>query len=219
MAYYSHFGHKDFILCLGYKAYLSSDYIMSEGGRNVQILDSDIADWRITFVDTGLYSNIGQRLEKVRRFVEGEEMFLANYSDVLTDLHLPLLIDSFVKSKKIGCFLSVKPPYSFHIVTTKKDGLVKQIRDIGQSNIRINGGFFVFRKEIFKYLNEGEDLVIGSFQSLIDKEELVAYEHDGFWACMDTFKEKQRLDELCGKGLAPWEVWKSPEKERNRGGR
>ena len=114
MKYYAHFGHKEFILCLGYKGEqikrfflnydecLSNDFILSHGGKKRQLLKSDIEDWRITFVETGLHSNVGQRLKAVEKYLEGEEAFLANYSDAVTDLHLPKLIDFFIKPCK-GC--------------------------------------------------------------------------------------------------------------------
>ncbi len=220
MKYYAHFGHKDFILCLGYKGEqikrfflnydecLSNDFILSHGGRKKQLLKSDIEDWRIAFVETGLHSNVGQRLKAVEKYLEGEEVFLANYSDAVTDLHLPKLIDFFIKRGKIGCFLATKAFHTFHVVSASTDGHVKSIRQASQS-IRINGGFFVFKNEIFDYINEGEDLVDEPFQRLIKRSELVAYAYDGFWAGLDTYKDKQRLDELASKGNAPWEVWKN----------
>jgi glucose-1-phosphate cytidylyltransferase len=119
------------------------------------------------------------------------------------------LIDFFIKSGKIGCFLAVKTFGTFHVASISADGYVKSIRLANQSGIRINGGFFVFKKEIFDYINEEEDLVDEPFQRLIKKSELVAYEYDGFWGNLDTYKDKQRLDELASKGKAPWEVWKN----------
>ncbi|HEY9844891.1 MAG TPA: glucose-1-phosphate cytidylyltransferase [Candidatus Caenarcaniphilales bacterium] len=223
MKYYAHYGHKDFILCLGYKAdviknyflnyseAVSNDFILSGGGRELQLLNNDILDWKITFVDTGLTANIGQRLKAVEKYLEGEEVFLANYSDGLTDLHLPRLIDYFDKQNKIASFLCVKPNQSFHIASIRKDGVVSEIKDIKRSNMWINGGYFVFKKEIFNYINQGEELVYEPFQRLIDKTELVAYKHTGFWTCMDTFKDKQQLDDMYARGGAPWEVWKLPE--------
>jgi glucose-1-phosphate cytidylyltransferase len=220
MKYYSHFGHKDFILCLGYKGgqikrfflnydeCLSNDFILSNGGKERQLLKSDIEDWRITFVETGLHSNVGQRLKAVQKYLEDEEMFLANYSDAVTDFYLPKLIDFFIKRRKTGCFLAVKPFGTFYIVSTSAKGYVKSIGHVSQSGIRINGGFFVFKNGIFDYIKEGEDLVDEPFQRLIKRSELVAYEYDGFWASMDTYKDKQRLDELASKGDAPWKVWK-----------
>jgi len=225
MKYYAHYGHKDFILCLGYKAdlikdyflnyneCLSNDFTLSEGGKNLQLLNSDIQDWKITFVDTGVTSNIGQRLKMVEQHLAGEEVFLANYTDGLTDLPLPSLIDTFLKQDKAASFLCIKPAQSFHIVSLRDDGLVKEIQDVNESGMRINGGYFVFRKEIFDYIHASEELVYEPFQRLIREEKLIAYKYDGFWACMDTFKEKQLLDDMYARGNTPWQVWRNSQSE------
>lgn len=227
MKYYAHYGHKDFILCLGYKAdviknyflnyneCISNDFTLLEGGKKLQLSNSDIQDWKITFVDTGLTSNIGQRFKAVEKHLESEDVFLANYSDGLTDVCLPELIDDFYKHDKVASFLCVKPSQSFHLVAMKEDGVVTEIRDVKQAGIRINGGYFVFKKEIFKYINQGEELVCEPFQRLIDINQLLAYKYDGFWACMDTFKEQQQLDDMYSQGKAPWQVWKSSDSMDN----
>lgn len=224
MKYYASFGHKDFILCLGYKAdaiknyfleydeCISNDFTLTEGGKKIQLSNSDIADWKITFVDTGLNSNIGQRFKAVEKYLKGEEVFLANYSDGLTDLYLPDMIEQFYKQDKTASFLCVKPSHSFHLVSTQENGIVKDIVDVKQAGIRINGGYFVFKQEIFKYINSGEELVCEPFQRLIEKEQLIAHKYDGFWACMDTFKEQQQLDDMYSQGNAPWAVWKNSYK-------
>jgi len=222
MRYYAHFGHKDFILCLGYKAdtikqyflkydeTVSNDFVMRDGGKKVELLASDIQDWKITFVDTGMNANIGQRLKAVQPFLAGEETFLANYSDGLSDLPLPRVIE-FMDSKPqaVACFTGVAPTSSFHLVKLLDGGQVDSIRHIREVGMRVNGGFFVFRKEIFDWMKEGEELVAEPFQRLAGAGRLVAYPYDGFWACMDTFKEKQMLEDMYGRGQAPWEVWKS----------
>lgn len=221
MKYYAHYGHKDFILCLGYKAdviknyflnydeCLSNDFVLSGGGKQILMLKSDIQDWRITFVDTGLHSNIGQRLKAVEKHLAGEEMFLANYSDGLSDLPLDRYIDNFLKRDKIASFVSVKPAQTFHVISTKEDGIVTEIKHVNNSEMQINGGFFAFKTEIFKYINEGEELVVEPFQRLIEKEELMTYKYEGFWACMDTFRDKQMFDDMYSQGKSIWEVWKS----------
>ena len=221
MKYYSYFGHKDFILCLGYKGdlikkfflnydeCLSNDFVLSKGGKKRELLKSDIEDWRITFAETGLDSSIGQRLKMVQKYLDDEEMFLANYSDGLTDLHLPNLVDFFVKHGKTGCFLAVKPFYVFHVVSIDDNNFVRNILPISQSDLRINGGFFVFKSRIFDYIKLGEDLVNEPFARLIKKNELVAYKYDGFWASLDTYKDKQRLDEMVAGGNGLWEIWKN----------
>ena len=219
MKYYAHYGHKDFILCLGYRAdtiknyfrnydeCLSNDFVLAKGGKEVQLLGSDIEDWRITFVDTGLVSNIGQRLKAVERHLQNEEVFLANYSDGLSDVPLPAVLERFEKSKKVASFVCVKPRASFHLLQSDPDGIVKEIQHIGKTNARINGGFFAFRRSIFDYMKDGEELVEEPFHRLIAKQELMSYSHEGFWACMDTFKERQELEDVFARGNAPWAVW------------
>ncbi len=221
MKYYAHYGHKDFILCLGYKADIiknyflnyneavSNDFVLSNGGKNLRLLSSDIHDWNITFVDTGLNSNIGQRLKLVEPHLAGEDVFMANYSDGLTSLPLPQLVEHFYLHDKVATFVSAKPNYSFHVVSFKHNGTVGGINHLSQSGIWINAGYFVFKKDIFRYIHDREELVQEPFQRLIAEEQLVSLRYHGFWAAMDTFKDKQQLDELYTGGAAPWEVWKS----------
>lgn len=221
MKYYAHFGHKDFILCLGYRSdiikkyfrdydeCLSNDFVLSSGGKQLELLGSDIQDWKITFADTGVNCNIGERLKAVEKYLDGEEEFLANYSDGLTDLPLHDQLATFQKHDKIASFACVKPNLSFHLVSLGDSGHVKSIQDINRTEIRINGGYFIFKKDIFEYMRDGEELVQAPFQRLIQENHLIAYKHDGFWASMDTFKDKQMLDDLYSRGNAPWEIWKN----------
>jgi glucose-1-phosphate cytidylyltransferase len=223
MKYYAHYGFKDFILCLGYRAdyvkqyflsyneCVSNDFTLSDGGRRLELLKSDISDWRITFVDTGLHSNIGQRLKAVEKHLAGEDYFLANYSDGLTDLPLDEQIAHFMAQGKIASFLSVKPNLTFHLVHSDEHGRVTSLEDVALSPLRINGGFFVFRRDIFEYMKPGEELVAEPFRRLIAKDQLLAYRYDGFWQAMDTFKDRQRLEQLHSQGDAPWQVWKRSE--------
>jgi len=218
MRTYAHYGHKDFVLCLGYrgdviKQYflhyeetLSNDFVLTGGRGTVDLLKTDIGDWRITFVDTGQKSNIGQRLKSVQRYLAGEEVFLANYSDGLCDIPMPHMIDRFLASDAVGAFVAVKPSASFHVVQHDDAGKVTSIGTAGGA-LRINGGFFVFRRSIFDYLGPGDDLVEAPFQRLIEEGKLLAYPYDGFWACMDTFKERQLLEDLFSSGQPPWMVW------------
>lgn len=218
MKYYAHFGHKDFILCLGYKADVikkyfleyneaaSNDFVFADGGNKVELLNSDIHDWRITFVDTGLLTPIGERLRRVREHLAGEEFFLANYTDCLSDLDLNAYIEHFSASGKTAAMVTVPPNVSFHYVATEGE-LVKSLTDVRATQLRVNGGFFVFRQEFFDHLHEGEDLVDGPFHRLIEQKQLLAYPYDGFWRAMDTFKDKQALDALLAQGTPPWEVW------------
>ena len=222
MKYYAHYGHKEFILCLGYKAdvikdyflnyneYLSNDFVLANGGKDLRLIHSDIDDWKITFVDTGLTTNIGQRLKAVEAHIGADEMFLANYTDGLSDCPLPALIETLEERKKTAIFLSTRPGLTFHIVSTGENGLVRDIIDVSKSEIWVNGGFFVFRREIFDYIRPGDELVQEPFRRLIEKRELITHRYDGFFIGMDTFKEKQRLDDMYSRGETPWEVWKAP---------
>jgi glucose-1-phosphate cytidylyltransferase len=218
MKYYAYFGHKDFIICLGYKGNvikdyflhydesISNDFVWTRGGKKIDFINRDIDDWTITFVDTGINSNIGERLKAVEPHLQNEEVFLANYSDGLSDANLQLMIDDLRKSDAVGSLLLVQPTASFHIVRLSQEGKVDEIASLTKADIWINGGFFVFRNEIFRYINPGDELVREPFQRLIEKGALLAHKCTGFWQCMDTFKDKQCLEEL-NQGAAPWKVW------------
>jgi glucose-1-phosphate cytidylyltransferase len=229
MKYYAHFGHKDFILCLGWKANVikeyflnydecvSNDFVLAGGGSAVRLLSSDIQDWNITFVDTGASSNIGQRLKRVQPLLGSDQTFLANYTDGLCDVHLPTLINFHQRQKAVATFASVRPSQSFHAVTADKDGRVRTLVPISDTNVWMNGGFFVFDQEIFSWMKEAEELVVEPFQRLAEAGRLATIQHEGFWSCMDTYKEKQVLDERVANGDTPWEIWNRAAQDVNRG--
>ena len=220
MRYYAHYGHKDFILCLGYRGdmirefflnyreEMSNDFVLTEGGRKIELLTSDIHDWRITFVDTGLHANIGQRLMKVRHLLEGEDMFLANYADGLSDLPLDDHIARFSRADVVASFAGVRTSQSFHAVLACDDSYVQRIGAIADADFWINGGFFVLRKDIFDYMEPGDELVEAPFRRLIEKRKLLVNRYLGFWQSMDTFKDKITFDRMEARGDCPWAVWK-----------
>ena len=219
MRYYAHYGHRDFILALGYRGNLireyflqyneamSNDFTLREGGREVELHSRDIDDWNITFVDTGLHSNIGERLLRVRPYLEGEEAFLANYSDGLSNVPLDGMIADFRRKEAIASFAAVRPPHSFHAVEADADGIVKAMRPLHQEELLINGGFFILKQEIFNYIEAGEELVEKPFERLISQRRLNAFVWKGFWQCMDTFKDKITYDRMEARGNCPWMVW------------
>jgi glucose-1-phosphate cytidylyltransferase len=220
MKYYAHYGHRDFILCLGYMGdtiknyfvnydeYLSNDFVYSKGGSNLNLLNKDIDDWTITFADTGINTSLGERLLSVKKYLKDESCFLVNYSDVLTDLPLPEMIAEFRKVNKIGMFMATPPQRSFHVVHFDESNEVNDISLLSNSGLWVNGGYFVFKRDIFDYLNPGDDLVDDACKRLIHQNELATYPYHGTWITMDTFKEKQTLDDMYGRGETPWEVWK-----------
>jgi glucose-1-phosphate cytidylyltransferase len=218
MQYYSHYGHRDFILCLGYKAevikpyFLDSkqstynDCVISDFGNKVEILGDQPQDWRITLIDTGVWRNIGQRLVAVKHLVEKEEVFLANYSDGLSDVPLPDMIDRFMKSGKIASFIAVRAPFNFHLAEFQEDGIVTRFRSNQEAEVWINGGYFIFRNKIFDYIKEGDELVLEPFNRLIAERQLFGYKYEGFWRAMDTLRDRQVLEEMVERGEMPWRV-------------
>ena len=223
MRYYSHFGANDFVLCLGHKGEvikdyflryneaMSNDFVLLQGGRNLELLSTDIEDWRITFADTGQEATIAQRLLTVRRHVENEEMFLANYADVLTDAPLDQFVADFRRRDKVAAFISVRPNYTFHMVATDGNDIVSSIRHVRESDVWINGGYFILRREIFDYIKPGDELVEAPFQRLVEEGQLLTYRYEGFWEPMDTLKEMQHLEALYQAGRPPWAVWQHRE--------
>lgn len=216
MNYYSRYGHRDFILCLGYKSNVIKDFflsyqphayadcVVSGFGRKVELLGQPEEDWRVTLIDSGIWRNIGERLWAVRDQVKGEEVFLANYSDGLTDVDLDDMIDRFRKSGKVACFLATRPPFTYHLADIADDGRVRAFRSSDRSDIWINGGYFLLRREIFDYMNEGEELVLEPFSRLVEADQLLAYKHHGFWRSMDTLKDRQVLEDMVEQGRMPW---------------
>jgi glucose-1-phosphate cytidylyltransferase len=244
MKYYAHFGHTDFILALGWRADAIKNYFLNyyaeppvhpsrtngeprpSGSRAIPLAldhcitnsaDTDVPDWNITFVDTGTQANVGQRLMAVREHLKNEEVFLANYADGLSDLHLPHLIKEFEKRDSTAAFLAVHPQQSWHVVSMDGEGIVNKVQPISDCNTWMNGGFFVLRNDIFEYMEEGDELVMQPFQRLIDRRQLFGLKYNGFWSCMDTFKDKQSFEDMIARGITPWEVWNNgsvaPESE------
>ena len=218
MQYYRQYGHLDFVLCMGYKAtvikefflgykpQIYTDCVVSGSGSKVELLGKPQEDWRVTLIDTGIWRNIGERLWAVRDQVQGEDMFLANYSDGLTDVDLDDMIAKFKASGKIACFLAVRPPLTFHLADIDETGRVRAMRASDDSDIWINGGYFIMRPEIFDYMREGEELVVEPFRRLIEADQLLAYKYTGFWRAMDTLRDRQALEDMVERGNMPWRV-------------
>lgn len=220
MRYYAHHGHTEFILALGYGAKEIKDYFLHyeetatndfvlRGGRDVELLGSDLADWRITFADTGLHSSIGERLLRVRQYLDGDEYFLANYADVLSDVPLHDVVERFQASGAVASLTAVPPQSSFHVVQIGDQERVSALRPVSQFPLWENGGFFAFRQEIFEALHPDEDLVDGALVRLAELGQLIAYRHSGFWVPADTVKERAQLEALYQSGTRPWAVWEN----------
>ncbi|MDN5750037.1 MAG: glucose-1-phosphate cytidylyltransferase [Pseudonocardia sp.] len=217
MRYYAHFGHTEFVLCLGYGADHIKDYFLHYSetasndfrmrGSEIEMLGSDIQDWTITFVHTGVDSPIGERLRRVREHVEGEEIFLANYADVLTDLPLDIMVDRFKASEAVAALLAVPPQSAFHCVDLTADDHVTAISTLQQLPLWENGGYFALRPEIFDYLPPSGDLIADGCAVLAAEGRMLAHRHRGFWQPADTVKERNALEISYQSGYRPWMLW------------
>jgi glucose-1-phosphate cytidylyltransferase len=222
MRYFAEYGHTEFILCLGYRADLikeyflqyreaiSNDFVLNGPSGEIELLRQDLDGWRISFVDTGQHASVGERLAAIRPHLGDDEIFLANYGDVLTDAPLTSMIERFEASDATASFLSVRPkPYTFHLIDLDGDR-VSGVQDVATADLWINGGYFVLRQSIFEHLAKGEDLVPQAFERLIARNQLMTYRYDGFWAPMDTIKDRQVLEAHFESGDAPWAIWQRP---------
>jgi glucose-1-phosphate cytidylyltransferase len=201
LRYYAHFGHTQFVLCLGYRGEMIREFFEHDAGID--------PSWTIDLVDTGAEATIGDRLRAVEPLVGSDQLFLANYSDGVSDLPLSAYIEGFQARDAIAGFISVRNPHSFHVVDVDDEGTVRGLTPAHDSDVWINGGFFIFRRAIFDYINPGDELVEQPFQRLMAEGRLYSRKHAGFWAAMDTYKDKVSLDRRHAAGNAPWEVWQT----------
>jgi glucose-1-phosphate cytidylyltransferase len=228
MRYYAHFGHTEFILALGfgaqsvkdyflhYEETASNDFVLTKGGAHVELLGSDISDWKITFIDTGIDTPIGERLRRVRDHLEDDEVFLANYGDVLTDAPMNQIIDEFLPTDAVGSLLAVRPQDSFHVLELRDDTLIAGFRPAADMAFRINGGYFVLRQEIFDFMGPDQDLVMDACSNAAAVGRMRAVPYEGFWAPMDTLKERSALEEMYRHGECPWAVWRDDRLTRGK---
>lgn len=219
MRHFAHYGFTEFVLCLGYKGelikqyFLKYDALMSEdcrlerGAARLHGGGTDVPDWTIDFVDTGLSRNIGERLVAVRHLLQGEEMFLANYSDQLCDIDLHSYVELAKSKGKIASVVAVRPPGSYHGLTSDSDGTVTHIGPWSNAKVWINGGYMLLRREVFDHIEPGDELVEAPFERLVAKRQLFCHRHEGFWKAMDTYKDKLSFDAAYESGRRPWEVW------------
>ena len=209
-------GAHGLLLCLGYRGEtikdyfltyqeaLSNDFVLSNGGRHVELLGRDIENWKITFVDTGLHSTIGQRLKLVEPYIGDDPTFLATYGDGLTDAPLDDMIGTLERDGKACISISVRPPLEYHVIKADEGGVVRSIDPLGTADVWINGGFFVFRRSIFDVIEEGDELVDRAVRAPHRPRRAGHGRYEGFWEPMDTIKDKQKLDGLLETQHAPW---------------
>jgi glucose-1-phosphate cytidylyltransferase len=218
MKTYAHFGFNDFVLALGYLGDRIKQYFLDcHGwrGRDMRLrlgrydppeLLGGEDDWRVTFADTGPETNTGGRIKRVRPYL-GDDVFFATYGDGVADLDLRELLRFHRSHGRIATVTAVRPVLSFGVMELEESQAVRRFREKPRLDHWINGGFFVFDSRVFDYLDESSILEREPLERLATDGQLMAYCHDRFWACMDTYKDNERLNELWASGQAPWKVW------------
>jgi glucose-1-phosphate cytidylyltransferase len=219
MKHYAHYGFKEFILCLGYKGdmikdyflnydYMSNDFTLGlDGQKTVEFhRKGDIENWKITFVDTGLETNTGGRIKKIQKFIKDDDFF-CTYGDGVSDVNLLKLLEFHMKQGKIVTLTGLHPVSKYGIIKTDQSNMVNYFVEKPVMKDLISGGYFVFNKKIFDYLNENSVLEKDPFEILSKKRQIAVFKHEGFWMCMDTYKEAQKLNDIWNSGKSPWRVW------------
>ena len=221
MKLYAAHGFEDFVLCLGYKGqaikeyfmdYLSwrhHDFSLDLSGKepNIRLLNHDREQWKITFADTGEETNTGGRVKRIAPLVGNDDSFMVTYGDGVADIDIKKLSDYHHAHGKIGTITVVNPTLQFGLLEVGNDNRVNRFREKPLLDQWINGGFFVFRREFFDYLNESDILERAPLERLSKDGQLMAFRHETYWDCMDTYKDTALLNELWATGKAPWKVW------------
>ncbi len=219
MKHYSHEGFKDFVLALGYKGgmikeyflnfeWMSNDFTLNLRPRTERVVCSahNLEDWTITFAETGLKTPTGGRVFKAAKYLRQDEYFLATYGDGISNVKLKSLLEFHLSHKKIATLTGVHPSSPFGIIEDE-NGVVRSFKEKPRLAGRINGGFFVFNRGIFDYLDDNAVLEEEPLRRLAAANQLAVYPHEDFWACMDTFKDVERLNTMWDRGEHPWKIW------------
>ncbi len=221
MKEYSHYGFNDFIICCGYKQYVIkewfNDYFLhncditfdySGGSRNIEVHSTNIEPWKVTCVDTGLYTMTGGRIKRIRKYV-GDETFMLTYGDGVCDVDINKLLDFHRSHGKKATLTAVIQKQQKGVLDISEIGAVRSFREKqAVDETPINAGYMVLEPSVFDYL-ESDDTVFEQepLEKLAAEGELMSYSHKGFWQCMDSLREKALLELMWKQGKAPWKVW------------
>ena len=220
MKYYSEFGFNEFIICLGYKQYIvkeffadyflhTSDVTIDIANNSMEVHNNYAEPWKVTLVDTGLNTMTGGRVNRIKDFI-GDEDFMLTYGDGLSDVNLKKLLEFHKEHGRIGTITTVNIGQAKGVISLSEDGSIKSFREKSDNDgAIINGGFMVMKPGIFDFI-KGDDTIFEQepLQALVDRRELMSFYHNGFWQCMDTQREKNKLEELWQSTKAPWKIWK-----------
>lgn len=223
MKIFATYGVTDFVVCTGYKGDVIKDYFLDYEARNndftitlgrsheIVFHDQHLeSDWRVTVADTGAHAQTGSRVKAIQRYVQDSDRFIVTYGDGLADVDISKLIDFHERHGKAATITTVRPLSRFGMVDIAQDQSVEKFREKPQVDDWVSAGFFVFEQKVFDYLGEVEDNLVleqEPLAQLADEGQLAAYQHDGFWQPMDTYRESVMLNELWDSGNAPWKVW------------
>lgn len=223
MKYYSTWGHKDFVLCLGYKSWVIKDFFINYelNTRDFSLTlgnEKSIAylskhhemDWRVTLAETGLNALTGARIKRIQKYIGADEHFMITYGDGVGDIDIAKLVEFHESHGRVLTVTGVRPPSRFGELRHEYDGRVTEFNEKPQvTGGRISGGYFVCRREIFNYLDDREDLTFETepMRNLVEDGQLMMHAHDGFWEPMDTYRDYQYLNKLAASNEAPWIKW------------
>lgn len=219
MKIYSHYGFNDFIICLGYKQYIvkeffagyymhTSDVTFDLKNNEMTVQRNTSEPWRVTLVDTGLNTMTGGRIKRVQEYI-GNEPFMLTYGDGVADIDIDKLLKFHKSHGKIGTLTAINVDQRFGVLDIAENGNISAFREKQAADKSvINGGFMVMNPEIFDYI-DGDDTVFekSPLEEIAKQGQLMAYNHNGFWQCMDTQRDKQLLEKLWESGNAPWKLW------------
>ncbi|MBO6150213.1 MAG: glucose-1-phosphate cytidylyltransferase [Clostridium sp.] len=219
MKYYSKFGYNDFVVCLGYKQYVVKEYFAQYflhtaditfdlANNRMEVLHKHAEPWKVTLVDTGLHTMTGGRIKRVREYLN-EEPFLLTYGDGVSDVDLAALVKFHQSHGKIATITGVNVGQQFGIMTVDESGQIREFREKNDDDGRIvNGGFMVMNPQVFDYI-EGDETVFekSPLENMAKDGQLMVYQHNGFWKCMDTQRDHRQLEEMWDTGNAPWKIW------------
>ena len=220
MKYYSHFGHNEFIICCGYKQHVikewfanyylhNSDITFDFTQDNKMIVHNNVAEpWKVTLIDTGLNTMTGGRIKRIKDYVNNEP-FMLTYGDGVSNVDLDKLVEFHKSHGKIATMTAVNVGQQFGVLEIDEDGTINKFREKSDSDGGvINAGFMVLNPEIFDYI-EGDSTVFEKqpLETVAEEGQLKAYMHHGFWKCMDTQRDREKLEEMIASGEAPWMVW------------
>jgi glucose-1-phosphate cytidylyltransferase len=219
MKQYAYYGFNEFILCVGYKGDMIKDYFMNldwknndftlhikNGEKSVEYHTSETEDWKITIVDTGLETLTGGRLKRVKNYIQ-EDTFMLTYGDGVSDVNLEELLAFHRAKNKIITLTGIHPMTNFGVIECEQ-GIAKSFKEKPKLEGIINGGFMVLNKEIFNYIPEHDCMFEEEpLKGVANDGELAIFEHNGFWMAVDTFKDVEKINQLCEEGNCRWKVW------------